>query len=298
MADTKDSAPQSVKAQGNAKELPNAISDTPDDRSRRTRGKGVIYLGLREAEEAIKKIDQRAKQMTKTGFARALGHDGPQGRFVQKLEALEQFNLVELNDDDVKLTALSEDMLYSGSEAARNKARVTAFLAYDDFRRTFAECPKNQDHPLSYVREFASGKLGIINEVDKFLRLFLESAYFAGLLDGEPNSKAEKIRFRQAPVGEAKPSDGSSASAKAETAEFEALPIEDEEAVLASLGLLAFRGQANLERMATGRVKLQTSTDSIMIEVDRPFRIVVRTTDVLSDVVQIVNCLKEKGYRA
>jgi hypothetical protein len=80
--------------------------------AKRRRGRGVIYMGLREADEALRKIDQHEKSMSVEGFARALGHDAPKGRFLQKLEALRDFKLVDVTNDSVSLTLLATDMLY------------------------------------------------------------------------------------------------------------------------------------------------------------------------------------------
>ena len=74
--------------------------------ARRPRGRGVIYWGLRDAEDAVRKIDQHAKRMSVEGFARALGHPAPKGRFIQKLDALKQFRLVEIEGEELKLTEI------------------------------------------------------------------------------------------------------------------------------------------------------------------------------------------------
>ena len=41
------------------------------------------------------------------------------------------------------------------------------------------------------------------NEADRFLRLFMESAHFAGLLESEPDPKAQSLKFRPGVVREA-----------------------------------------------------------------------------------------------
>ena len=273
--------------------------------ARKPRGKGIIYFGLRDADEALRKIDQYEKRMSKDGFALALGHQKAQNRFEQKVDALRQFTLLEEDGDDIRLTPLATDMLYAGSEAARNKARANAFLAYPDFKRTFVECPKGQDHPLSYVREFAKGKLGIINEVDRFLKLFLESAHFSGLLEGQPDPKVEKIRLRPAV-----PQDGGGGSQSVASAgsgdrgvsndnrEFSLIPIDEAENVLSSLGLSGYRDRCELYQVSSGRIGLTTGAGSVTIEVQRPVRITIRTGDVLSDLVELVSILKERGYQA
>jgi hypothetical protein len=182
-----------------------ASKPAPDDPASKTagaasrkHGKGFIYMNLADADDALRKIDHHAKEMSKEGFARALGHDAPKGRFLHKLDALKSYGLVELTKDAVRLTPLAGDMLYGGNDASRAKARAQAFLGYEDFRRAFVEVPKNQDHSTQYLLDFIKGKLGIVNEVERFLRLFLESAQFAGLLDGEPNPAAKSIRLRPA----------------------------------------------------------------------------------------------------
>lgn len=266
---------------------------------RRQRGRGVIYWGLRDAEDAVRKIDQHAKRMSVEGFARALGHPAPKGRFVQKLDALKQFRLIELEGEELKLTPLATDMLYAGSEAARSKARATAFLNYDFFKRVFVECPKNQDHPTSYVTEFVKGKLGIINDADRFLRLFLDSAHFAGLLDGQPDPEGKCVRLRPAvlPEGEGvAPADGTTKPA-AESGPYLPIPLDEAESILDSYGLAELRDRAELAQRTAGAVTVNMAAGRITIEVQRPIRIAVRTNDVLVDLPEIVRALRQKGFQ-
>lgn len=266
---------------------------------RKPRGRGVIYMGLRDADEALRKIDQHAKTMSVAGFARALGHDAPKGRFLQKLEALQAFKLVEVKKDEVSLTALASDLLYGGSEASRGKARATAFLACDDFKRVFVECPKNQDHPTNYVSEFVRGKLGIINEADRFLKLFLDSAHFAGLLEGQPDPTAKYVRLRPALVADA---NGAAAAAKpggktgADTGDFSQVPLDEAETALDGLGLSAFRDRAGLYQKSSGAVAVSMTGGKITIEMQRPLRVEVRSDDVLIDFPEIVRALRQKGF--
>src|SRR5882762_1586082 len=104
-------------------------------------------------------------------------------------QAGESLGLVRSEGDQVQLTDLAVEMLYGPTEQARTRARVKAFLCYDLFKRTFVECPKNQDHQLSYIDDFVRVSLRIVNERDLFLKRFLESAKYAGLLEGEPDLK-------------------------------------------------------------------------------------------------------------
>jgi len=265
--------------------------------SKRRRGRGVIYMGLRDADEALRKIDQHAKSMSIEGFARALGHDAPKGRFLQKLEALRDFKLVELKKEDVSLTALATDMLYAGSEGARGKARATAFLACDDFKRVFVECPKNQDHPTSYVNEFVGGKLGIINEADRFLKLFLDSAHFAGLLEGQPDPSSKYVRLRPALVAEA---NGTAVkggtNTGADAADFIQVPLDETAPILDGLGLGEFRDRATLRQRSSGAVSVSMVGGKISVEMQRPLRIEIQTDDVLIDLPGIVRALRLKGF--
>jgi|GEM_PF-2788262 len=270
-----------------------------EPRNRKPRGKRVLYIGLRESDEALRKIDQHAKHMSKVGFARALGHGEAQGRFGLKVDALKQFGLIEEEDDDLRLSPLAVDMLYGASDSARNKARVAAFLNCDEFKRTFVECPKNQDHPLTYIRDFAMGKLGVINEVDRFIRLFLESAHFAGLLDGQPESTTDMIRLRQGPPeSSGKPTPATSGRSQTEVDTFHPLPFEQLDAVLDDLGLLEFKDRSAVLQSELFRVKLTADSGSINIEFASPMRVSISTSDVLGDLATIVARLKEKGHQA
>jgi hypothetical protein len=263
--------------------------------NRRPRGKGIIYFGLREADEALRKIDPQAKRMSRPGFAVALGHKKAENRFAQKLDALKTFKLLEEDGDDVKLTDLATDMLYAGSESARNQARAKAFLSYPDFQRTFIECPKNQDHPLSYVREFVTGKLGIVNEADRFLRLFLESAHFSGLLEGEPDTKAERIKLRPGGVTDSKAVGDKARPAMKATEQ--ALPAEEANKLLDQCGLTDLAGRAEVFRASAGRVKTITEGGKLTIEIDSPIRLVLQSDNVLDDLVRVLRELKERGFQ-
>lgn len=264
--------------------------------SRKPRGRGVIYMGLRDADDALRKIDQHAKSMSTAGFARALGHDVPKGRFLQKLDALRDFQLVDVKNDNVELTPLASDLLYGGSEAARSKARATAFLAYDDFRRVFVECPKNQDHPTNYVVEFVRGKLGIINEADRFLKLFLDSAHFAGLLEGQPDPSSKHVRLRPALVAESNgPTNTKVTNSTLKGADFAPVPLDEAESILTGLGLTSFRDRATLFQHSSGAVSVNMADGKITIEMKRPLRVEVRTGDILIDLPEIVRALRQKG---
>jgi hypothetical protein len=263
--------------------------------SKRPHGKGFIYWGLRDADEALRKIDHTAKRMSKDGFARALRHEKAEGRFLHKVESLRLYRLAEESGDDIVLTPLAIDMLYGGSEAARTKARTAAFLNYDDFNKTFAECPKGQDHPLQYVKEYVSGKLGIRNGLDRFVRLFLESAGFAGLLEGEPDASAKTIRLKHATslpaTGEAATTN---ANQKAEP-DFEVVGGEQGSELLATFGLADFAGRAEVAQKVSGKVAQSFENGQLVLVVNRPVRVVIKSADILLDFPEIVKAMRAKG---
>jgi len=219
----------------------------PEDRTakkqkgdRRPHGKSFIHLSLADADDALRKIDQHAKRMSIESFARTLGHPKPKGRFLQKVNALQDYKLADVDSEDVTLTDLAVDMLYGASEKTRARARARAFLSYDMFNHTFVECPKNQDYELSYLRGFAKARLNIVNEVETYIRRFLESAQFAGLLDGEPNPMAQTIRLRPALVaanGDAVPKD----QAKASEDQWVLVSPNEEASLLEGLGLMQYQ---------------------------------------------------------
>ena len=267
--------------------------------SRRPHGRGCIYMNLRDAEEAIRKIDRHTKRMSKDGFARALGHKKAEGRFFGKVEALKLFRLIDEDGDDIVLTPLAIDVLYGGNEAARLKARTTAFLSYDDFSKTFGECPKGQEHNLDYLVEYVTGKLHIVNEVDKFKRLFLESADFAGLVeaDGELDLRAKTVRFRHAaaqPVIEESPIAAGS-DLKSESA-FETMGADQAAEVLSAFGLSNWAERAEVAQKSAGRVTVTFADGKIAFEVNRPVRVVVRNTDLVLDLPEMAKALRQKGF--
>lgn len=260
-------------------------------------GKGFIYLSLRDADEQLRKIDHLAKRMSKDGFARALGHKKAEGRFSNKLDALKSYKLVEVDGDDVVLTALAIDMLYGGSEAARTRARTTAFLSYEEFSKTFAECPKGQDHPVEYVLEFVKGKLGIVNEVERFKRLFLDSAHFAGLLDvdGELDLAAKTIRFRHATPHATTHDAAGQASDRKSDAAYEVVGGDAAAEILTKFGLSEFADRAEVAQRVSGKVSQSFDNGQLTLEVNRPVRIVIRDADLLIDLPDIVKAMRQRG---
>jgi hypothetical protein len=131
-------------------------------------------------------------------------------------------------------------------------------LTCEDFKKTFVECPKNQDHPLSYVRDFAKVKLGIINEVDRFIKLFLESADFAGLLEGKPDGKADSVRFRPS-LSPDVAQNGAIGPKRIEAGQtFDPVPSENSDQILSDLGLSDFKDRCDLSQSPSFRVKLTT----------------------------------------
>lgn len=263
----------------------------------RKHGRSFIYLALREAEAAARKIDEHEKRMTKTNFARALGHPDAKGRFMHKVAALESYDLVKLDGNDVRLTDLAVQMLYGGNEQVRAQARAKAFLSYDLFKKTFVECPKNQDHQMSYVDDFVRVTLKIVNEGAMFLKRFLESAAYAGLLEGEPNAKAKTIRLRPAVAA---PTNGEAASeAKAQSLEDQWVIVPPTEAtsLLDGFGLSAYQDRCDVSQRSAGEVAISMADGKITIDVRRPVRVVIKTTNLL-DVTEILKSLQSKGFKA
>lgn len=265
---------------------------------RRPHGKSFIYLTLKDADDALRKIDQHAKKMSKESFARALGHPEPKLRFQQKLNALRDYKLVDVDSEYVVLTDLAVEMLYGASAQAQARARAKAFLSYDMFNRTFVECPKNQDYELSYLRGFVQAKLNIVNEVETYIKRFLESAHFAGLLDGEPDPKAVTIRLRPALVA---PSNGEApqeSQAQSSDDQWVLVSPNDEAGVLDGLGLGQYQGRCGITQKSSGDVTIIMADGKITIEVRRPTRVVVTPTNMLADVTEIMKALQSKGFKA
>jgi len=262
----------------------------------RNYGKGFIYMHLRDAEDALRKIDPHAKRMSKGSFAVSLGHKKPVGRFTHKADALQEYKLIEPHkgNNDIVLTPLAVDMLYAGSEAARTKARGSAFLNYDDFRQTFTECPKDQDHPLTIVREFVHANLGIKNEIDRYLRLFLESAKFAGLLEGEADVTASHIKLK--PVQQAtKEADNQQDTPVAGGEAFKAIVGDQAEEIMERLGLGSFTARVQVAETGAGKVALKLENGQCVLEISRPTRVTISNVDALTDLPEILKQLKETG---
>jgi hypothetical protein len=214
------------------------------------------------------------------------------------LAALEAYDLIKVNGNDVRLTELAVQMLYGGNEQVRAQARAKAFLSYDLFKQTFVECPKNQEHQMSYVDDFVRVTLKIVNERKQFLRRFLESAAYAGLLEGEPDPDAKTIRLRPAVAA---PSNGESASdSKAQSPEDQwvIVPPHDIGALLDGVGLAAYQDRSDVSQRSAGEFTVNMADGKITIEVRRPVRVVIKTTNMLADVTEILKALQSKGFKA
>ncbi len=268
------------------------------DKASRKHGRSFIYLSLEDAEKAARKIDEHERRMTKNSFAQALGHPKPIGRFKQKLAALESYDLIKCERDDVRLTEMAVEMLYGPNENVRSRAKAKAFLSYDLFKNTFVECPKNQDHQMSYVEDFVRVTLKIVNERDMFLKRFLESAKYAGLLEGEPDPKAKIIRLRPAVAAPTNGDSSSDAKPLAPSDQWVIVPNDDTGSLLDGLGLSVYQQRSDVSQRAAGEIAINMADGKITVEVRRPMRVVIRTTNMLEDVTDILKALQSKGFKA
>jgi len=280
-----------------AEQIPNT-SDTKQiepPKSRKRHGKGFVYLSLSDSDEALRKIDSHAKEMSVGQFATALGHKRPSGRFLHKLDALKTYELILPEcSDSVTLTPLAEDMLYG---AAKAKARTTAFLNCPEFKKLYIDFPKAHDNKRSDVVDYIKAKLGIVNEVDRFLRLFLESAKCAGLLEGPASTTASVIRLLAAPMSsnsEAK----DTAVDKSATA-YSVMSADEVDDFLDAAGLTKYKQHAEVQQQTTGRFTLKVADGGkITVEIHRPVQITIQPEDLISDLPKILEAMQEKGLKA
>lgn len=267
------------------------------DRGRKKHGKGFVYIGLKDCDEALRKIDSHAKTMSIGQFASALGHPAPKGRFLQKLDAIKAFGLIETDtSESVTLSQLADDMLYG---AAKAKARTTAFLNYPEFKKLYVDFPKAHDNPRTDVVNFIRAKLGIVNEVERFLRLFLESAEYAGLLEGAADSDSKVIRLRAAPLSPngAPPEAGTTAILGGDT--YSVMPADEVDDLLDAAGLTEFKQRAEVRQRTTGQYSLTVADGGkITIEINRPIQITVRPENLIADLPKILEAMQQKGLRA
>ena len=264
--------------------------------SARRHGKGFVYLGLKDCDDALRKIDSHAKAMSTESFARALGHDEPKGRFLHKTDAMKAFGLIEPDvGETVRLSALADDMLYGANKV---KARVTAFLNYAEFKKLYVDFPKSHDNQRSDLVNFVKAKLGIVNEVERFMRLFLESAGYAGLLEGPVNHNAKVVRLRAAPSGNGTTAEAAAATV-AQTDTFAVMPADESDEFLDATGLEEFKQRAEVRRQTTGRYSLAVGEGGkITIEITRPIQITLKPENLITDLPKILEAMQQKGLRA
>jgi len=301
---TKDAGVQSVASNGpQAAPQDGAASQggppnegAQESAERKKHGKGFVYIGLKECDESLRKIDSHAKAMSVGQFASALGHTVPKGRFVQKIEAIKAFGLIEPDTSEtVTLSQLGEDMLYG---AAKSKARTTAFLNYREFKRLYVDFPKSHDNQRTDIVNFIKAKLGIVNEVERFLKLFLESAEHAGLLEGAANPDAKVIRLRAAPMSaNGAPAEPGAGGAQPDT--YSVLPADEVDDFLDAAGLTEFTQRAEVRRRTTGQYSLTVGEGGkITIEINRPIQITVRPENLVADIPRILEAMQQKGLKA
>jgi hypothetical protein len=276
--------------------------DSPDTpragMGRKKHGRGFVYIGLGDCDDALRKIDSHAKTMSIDQFASALGHPAPKGRFLQKLDALKAFGLIDADtSESVTLSQLAEEMLYG---AVKAKARTTAFLNYADFKRLYVDFPKAHDNLRADVVNFIRAKLGIVNEVERFLRLFLESAEYAGLLEGAADSESKFIRLRAAPMspnGAVAPDAGMGTTPVGDL--FSVMAADEVDDLLDAAGLTEFKQRAEVRQRTTGQYTLTVADGGkITIEINRPVQITVRPENLLTDLPKIIEAMQQKGLRA
>jgi hypothetical protein len=272
--------------------------ESDSEKAGRKHGRSFIYLTLEDAEKAARKIDEHERRMTRKSFAQALGHPEGKGRFKQKLAALEAYDLVKADGNDVRLTELAVQMLYGGNEQVRAQARAKAFLSYDLFKQTFVECPKNQDHHMSYVDDFVRVTLKVVNDREMFLKRFVESAAYAGLLDGEPSSKAHTIRLRPAVAAPSNGQCGSDTKVKVPEDQWVIVAPNDVASLLDGLGLAAYQERCDVSQRSAGEFTVNMADGKITVEIRRPVKVAIRTANMLADVTEILKALQSKGFKA
>lgn len=261
----------------------------------RKHGKGFVYIGLKDCDDALRKIDSHAKTMSVEQFASALGHDAPKGRYLHKVEALKTFGLIDSDTAEaVTLSQLGEDMLYG---ADKTKARTTAFLNCAEFKKLYVDFPKSHDNPRADLINYIKAKIGIVNEVDRFLRLFLESADFAGLLEGAANPSAKLIRLRSAPMSAGPGIEKPGGAIQGES--FTVMSAADVDDLLEGAGLTEFKQRAEVRQRATGKFTLEVREGGrITIEITRPIQIIVHPENLVADLPKIIEALNQRGLLA
>jgi len=291
-----DTAATSEEAEAQNGEAPDA--PRAEKGRKKKHGKGFVYVGLKDCDDYLRKIDSHAQTMSIEQFASALSHPAPKGRFLQKLDALKAFGLIETDtSESVTLSQLAEDMLYGATKAM---ARTTAFLNYPEFKKLYVDFPKAHDNLRTDMVNFIRAKLGIVNEVERFLRLFLESAEYAGLLEGAADSDSKVIRLRAAPMspnGAAAPDAGAGTPPPSDT--FSVMSADEVDDLLDAAGLTEFKQRAEVRQRTTGQYSLTVADGGkITIEINRPIQITIRPENLVTDLPKMLEAMQQKGLRA
>lgn len=164
-------------------EVINEVKKAPGERSVR-----FPSINLQFAIDVVKEARKFGKTITNNHLA---GKGKPQGGgFVRKRAALGYYGLIDGRGEKIRITDLSESIIYSTSEEERKFALKKAFINPEIFNKLYKETEKNSVIDLEVLGNILVRQYGIAaSSVKDFLSVFIKSGMLAGLIEYSSKDK-------------------------------------------------------------------------------------------------------------
>lgn len=143
--------------------------------------------------KAIKAGASVDKQILANASTQSNSASTTSGIFNQKLAAFKHYNLAKVENNLVKFTPLAQQISSNSSGAIE-----TAFLAPTTFKELHTSVEKNVSLNRSLMEDVAHLQIGITNAgKKKFVKNYIKSGIYAGLIEHSLKSKDEFIVFEK-----------------------------------------------------------------------------------------------------
>ena len=76
------------------------------------------------------------------------------------------------------------------------------------------------------------------------------------------------------------------------------MPLEEVDSALESFGLSSYRDRSEVSQRNSGKIELKVADGKITVEIQRPVRVAIRASNLMTDLPEILQSLKQKGFEA
>lgn len=80
--------------------------------------------------------------------------------------------------------------------------------------------------------------------------------------------------------------------------QFAPMPLEEVDSALESFGLSSYRDRSEVSQRNSGKIELKVADGKITVEIQRPVRVAIRASNLMTDLPEILQSLKQKGFEA